>query len=279
MLQEILFCLIILILAAIVVAMAAPRAIVGGASIFFQKYVDKYKDRDHFSLRDEPSLSVFLDKTLGDEDFWFTREGIYSMTPPAAARKISKIILDRFSGRRGDYGEASHALTITDATAGIGGNSLIFARDFARVIAVEINPQNYIALEHNAGIFGAGRVETILGDYLEIGHELHQDAVFIDPPWGGLDYADRGLMSLELSGVPLAEVVCKIPCDVFLKLPLNFDSAAFARSMATTRRIHITKFPKFLLIWISAPWPNAQVDPLHRGASTDPLPFAIEPRS
>ena len=109
-----------------------------------------------------------------------TEEGIYSVCRPNHADAISRSIKYHLTGER---------VVITDATANVGGNTINFAKHFTRVNAVECNPKNYEALNHNVRLYKLRNVRTALADYTKIYSDLKQDVVYIDPPWGEIGRA------------------------------------------------------------------------------------------
>lgn len=229
--------------------LAAAAADKGGNSGGFLAGIAARHTAD-FTLREEPALKHFVDRAIGDraDEFRFTPEGVFSVSSVKDARFVSRLIkkavtsarngATRGSERGSERGSArdSANLTIVDATACIGGNTIQFGRDFARVIAVEINARNYTALKHNVQLYTTrgrgGRpaitadIETIHGDFIDLlckNAVQRADAVFIDPPWGGPEYRARERVRLGLSGWDMTEITARLPQHVFLKLPANYD--------------------------------------------------------
>lgn len=128
--------------------------------------------------------------------------------------------------------------TIVDATAGVGGNTINFAKYFGQVHAIEIDEQRKHFLQHNVnllcGQIHKHKVTVHLGDAIQVlKHIEHQDLVFLDPPWGGEDYASKPLVDLHLSGRPLVDVchdLQGVTDYICLKVPNNFNFDGFERS-------------------------------------------------
>jgi predicted RNA methylase len=121
-------------------------------------------------------------------------------------------------------------LVITDGTANIGGSVINFALECASVNAVEIDSDTVEVLTHNVRTYDLGNVNIIHGDYLSVLGELKQDIVFLDPPWGGVDYARRDKIMLYLSRKPIGLVINSLIGKVkvvALKVPKNFDFTTF----------------------------------------------------
>jgi 16S rRNA G966 N2-methylase RsmD len=92
----------------------------------------------------------------------------------------------------------SEASTITDMTSCVGGNVISFSRFFKKVNAIEIDPLRFDMLKHNTEtVVGATNVNFINGNAVELllgqddgtaPQQFQQDILFMDPPWGGVDY-------------------------------------------------------------------------------------------
>ena len=88
--------------------------------------------------------------------------------------------------------------TIIDAYAGVGGNAIQFAFTCRHVIAIEIDPARLALAKINARVYGvAHRIEFVLGDYWALLPGLKADAVFLAPPWGGVDYAAQPYFDID----------------------------------------------------------------------------------
>jgi len=233
-------------------AKSGGQAIKKGGS-FLKDMYEKYLNKQFFTLRDAPELKNFVahdNSTNKDraKDFLFTPVSIYSMSSP----HHTKFIIDKMriclSAEHNSPADLSK-LVITDATACVGGDSISFARTFAHVNAVEIDHNNFKALRHNVKLYNLESKFTLLNkDYTAVMDELKQDVVYIDPPWGGLEYASREA-EIKLGALTLAEVVRKIKEPVFIKLPLHFDVPKF--SAETGRRIHSFVYRKLLVLYVA----------------------------
>lgn len=113
-------------------------------------------------------------------------------------------------------------IIITDATGGIGGNSLIFCRSFGFVNVVEINKLNTEIIKHNLKEF---KNKTIInGNYISHFIHLKQDIVFLDPPWGA-NYKRYTEIDLYLNEISINKIISLLydKCNiVILKAPRNF---------------------------------------------------------
>lgn len=128
-------------------------------------------------------------------------------------------------------------LTITDATACVGGNVISFCDYFAIVNAVECDHTRCAMLEHNLEVLQKRNAICIHASYLLVMHDLQQDVVFMDPPWGGPEYKDLDRVDLYLDNVPLYDICTQLyghAAIVVLKVPTNFDADKFAAHVPGT---------------------------------------------
>ena len=82
----------------------------------------------------------------------------------------------------------SKEITITDATAGVGGNSISFAHEFKHVHAIEIDNTRSKFLASNLEVYQFTNVNVYNDDCQNIIYSLYHDVIFFDPPWGGKNY-------------------------------------------------------------------------------------------
>ena len=153
-------------------------------------------------------------------------QAAYSVTEMDLANQTSKYILTLIS-KRG-------FLTITDATACIGGNTISFSNYFAYVNSVEIDPTRAEFLRNNLKLLCPDcNVKIFVANYNDeyIQERLKQDVVFIDPPWGS-NYFEKETLSLSLSNKPLVEVCRDLlgkTSLIVIKVPYNFDFETFQK--------------------------------------------------
>ena len=122
---------------------------------------------------------------------------------------------------------------ITDATAGVGGNTLSFAKNFKHVHAIEIDKQRSEYLKNNIDIYKFKNVSIYNNDCMNLLFNFtDHNVVFIDPPWGGKNYKTYDNLTLKINDITI-ESLCNIllthekskknPELVVLKLPINYD--------------------------------------------------------
>ena len=143
--------------------------------------------------------------------------GEYSISRPHDAKHISEII-------KSETNDSS----ILDATAGIGGNTLSFAKYFDTVIAVESNLDRYSILENNIKEYNLKNIVTYYNDCLNIIERKYSKTIFLDPPWGGKSYNKQEKIDLLLSGFKIHMIIRYIFMEfpeniLFIKIPVNFD--------------------------------------------------------
>ncbi len=164
------------------------------------------------------------------------KESIYSITHSRDAEFISQNIASEMKTKN---------LIITDATANVGGNTLSFAKHFTKVNAVEIDPDTCSALKNNVRAYGYKNVDTFCCAYTPT---YKQDVVFMDPPWGGIDYRKHDKMMLFLGDEPIYEIANKIDAKlIVIKIPNNFDIAEFKKHV---KNVSVRQFARYKVMHI-----------------------------
>jgi|APGre2960657373_1045057.scaffolds.fasta_scaffold00229_5 hypothetical protein len=172
-------------------------------------------------------------------------EAMFSVTDQYTADKISLEIRKRIPDT---------VTSITDATACVGGNTMSFAKNFAKVAAIELDIMRYSYLKFNITLLGLANVIAYHGNALEVCETLDAcDVLFLDPPWGGPLYKSKDKLMLFLSEQPLWDVCRKLASKckyLAIKVPLNFDLVAFNEHVASfmERIPSPTKFRKIQLL-------------------------------
>lgn len=186
------------------------------------KNVEK-KARLFYNLNDKEKISLLK----------IDVESIHYITPKNCAARISHLI--------SIYLHKLHInntkIFITDATAGVGGNTISFAHIFDHVNAIEIDKLRYYYLKNNLQIYNLKNVDTYCGDCITVLPRIkNQQVVFVDPPWGGRNYKKYENLRLHISDISI-ETLCntvldknKMECSpelLILKLPKNYDLTYF----------------------------------------------------
>ena len=106
----------------------------------------KYHNKNNIIKKIFPSNNLLLDDLLKYDDV-----GLYSITLPDDANTISKLLLEYSNN------------IIFDGTAGLGGNTLSFSKNFKQVIAIEMNEHRYNLLVNNLKAYDVKNV-TLFND-------------------------------------------------------------------------------------------------------------------
>jgi len=154
----------------------------------------------------------------------------YSITLPEKADMISEIIKKNYHLNYPT--DDITQITITDAMACVGGNTLSFSKTFNTVHANEINITRYQYLVNNMNEYGIKNISFYNNNYLNLINTLKQHIVFIDPPWGGPIYKSQYKMDILLQtddnkDVKLYEMIDDIFKNetkmIIFKLPINHN--------------------------------------------------------
>jgi 16S rRNA G966 N2-methylase RsmD len=176
----------------------------------------------HIDKSDE-EINKFFDKLLIDDD------SVSYISTPEDSSLITKIIRQHCVL----IGSNPMGMTITDATAGVGGNVISFATDFGNVNAIEIDSYRYKCLVNNIESYKFLNITTYCDNSLKIIHEVSkQNIVFIDPPWGGKNYKNNNNIKLKLGNISIEQICIKLfdegvtnspPEIICVKLPKNYN--------------------------------------------------------
>ena len=102
----------------------------------------------------------------------YDSEGLYSITLPNEADEISSLIKNLLGNE----------ITLCDATAGIGGNTISFGKNFKNVISIELCKNRYNILDNNVKAYELSNINLINDSCLNK-LNLECSAYFFDPPW------------------------------------------------------------------------------------------------
>ena len=164
--------------------------------------------------------------SLLPSNFNYDEEGLWSLSLPNDANKISKIILNEFGKN----------IVILDGTAGLGGNVISFCNYFSYVFGIEINNNRYKLLKNNIEQNKLLNIEIINNNSLELIIENYFNkninCYFFDPPWGGPNYKKFKNIKLKLGDYSLINLINIIKNinkkkSIIFKLPNNYDLEEF----------------------------------------------------
>ena len=179
-----------------------------------------------------------------------TDKGLYSISKFNDAEWITNIILSFLIEKKINKRE------IVDGTAGIGGNTINFARNFSKVHAVEINNIHYDVLKNNLDALSIKNVTLYLDNFLNILNILNNSCniFFFDPPWGGKTYKNFKYFNLKIGKLPVYSVINLLYEKKFkyviLKAPYNLNiSPIFNNIKYENMNIH-SNFKKNMMLVI-----------------------------
>jgi predicted RNA methylase len=153
---------------------------------------------------------------------------------------------------------------IVDATAHIGGDSILFANTFpdAKIVSIDVDPCAIECLRYNVEHFSDPSRFTIVEEnsvrYIndQLDSEADQklprteaDFYYFDPPWGGPKYFTKKEVSLFLDTVPIADVInmafeAGLTRKVLLKAPRNFAYPTFKAAVRGVCKLFYIKKPQ-----------------------------------
>ena len=203
----------------------------------------------------EKIIEIFPKPDDSIDKLRITDIGLYSITKKNEAFFISNLITKYF-------GESQ--IIITDSTACCGGNTISFLLhpQIEKVNSVEMNELHFEILKNNVELYKYhSKVELIKSNYLDVAHNLQQDVIFYDLPWGGKNYIEKEEITLGLYTnnnffISLASIVNQMKDKTklqVLKIPLNFGFTKFLRDIEYTKiKIHkiYNKYSKRLCYFI-----------------------------
>ncbi|XP_057662735.1 trimethylguanosine synthase isoform X2 [Diorhabda carinulata] len=176
------------------------------------QYPPEIKNNSKLRKYWQKRFSLFSKFDMGiklDEESW------YSVTPEQVAKHTA---------------ERCRCDVIIDAFCGAGGNSIQFALNCKKVIAIDIDPKKIELAQNNANVYGVSdKIEFIIGDFIQLAGGLKADVVFLSPPWGGPSYLSEPLYDLEtmLLPVPFSQLIAsarKVTSNVVAFLPRNSNT-------------------------------------------------------
>lgn len=219
--------------------------------IYSNRYLkDEIKFKKFKSLvpyREDLWKKIFPKRDLGDEELKklkLSQVGLYSISHPKHSVEISKIIRS--------YLPTNSSPTITDATGNTGGNSFSFYDDFVKVNTVEIDDEHCKILENNFAIYNMkDKVNLICDDVIELikNNSLKQDAIYFDPPWGGVNYKKNILLRLSLGETKMKDLIKlliekKSTSVIAMRVPFNFDFKEIFSLVETNISTYVHSFYK-----------------------------------
>jgi len=147
-------------------------------------------------------------------------ESLWSISLPNDADLITSIISKSVNNYK-----------IFDAMAGIGGNTIGFAKYFKNVVSVEINLDRFELLKQNVEIYCNNTNVELINDTCINYLNNDYDVYFFDPPWGGINYKNNNKLSFMIDNYKLSDLVKHIRninnAKIYFKLPNNYNFTEF----------------------------------------------------
>ena len=166
----------------------------------------------------------------------YDEEGLWSITHPDDAKYISIIIKQEL-----EKNDITQNISVLDATAGLGGNLLSFAKFFDKATGIEIDTMRFNMLKNNMSCYDINNVTLINDNCIDFLKNKPQDytVYFFDPPWGGPNYKNHDTIDIYLGEFNLYQILKLIPKDrmVVFKVPFNYNINLLKEYNLTIKKI------------------------------------------
>jgi tRNA G37 N-methylase Trm5 len=149
---------------------------------------------------------------------------------------------------------------VTDATAGVGGDTISFAQSFKFIYAIEMNKERAEFLTNNINVYELRNVKIYNEDCTQLLNLIpNHDAIFIDPPWepDGEPYQNHETIRLPLGNNYSLEEYCNklmdpnfmkcVPKLLIIKLPKNYDTLHFYKTVKN-RNMYYYDLKKMIIL-------------------------------
>jgi 16S rRNA G966 N2-methylase RsmD len=127
------------------------------------------------------------------------RETVSYITTPHNSKLISQIITNNIND--------TDNITIFDMMAGVGGDSIEFAKKYGRVISCEKDENRFSMLKNNISVYGFSNVDLHNSNCIDLLSDNKIlnviDVVYMDPPWGGKSYKNSDSLVLKVDENPI----------------------------------------------------------------------------
>lgn len=183
-----------------------------------------------------PKLQILFPYTKNYNQLKIDKKSLYYISTYKIANRITSVVDSMIKQLKLN----KNNISITDCCAGVGGNTISFAKYFKNVNAIEINKTRCEYLINNLQVYNLN-VNVYHGDFIKINKDIKSDVVFIDPPWGGRDYKSIDKLKLYLSNVNIADL-CNMLLQnsklIVIKIPFNFDIDNFNDIVKHDKKIY-----------------------------------------
>lgn len=202
--------------------------------------IESFQDSESLKITDSYCIKKYFPTLQNDKytKLKIDKIGTYSISYPSDALLITQYIKDLLEGTI----IQNKNIIITDATAGVGGNTISFSNNFYRVNAIEKDKNRYHYLVNNTSVYGLNNIDFYNLDYNDLSLVIDQDVVFIDPPWGGRKYKLKDNIRIKLSNIEIETIVKNLITNkkaklIILKLPSNYDFEYFDKIIEMNDKI------------------------------------------
>ncbi|EFO61204.1 Hypothetical protein GLP15_1137 [Giardia lamblia P15] len=171
----------------------------------------------------------------------------FSVTPAVFADKVAKMMRTMVAF----LGKPPYA--VIDGTACVGGDTRLLAKHFDMTVAIEKDPETYALLRDNLTTWGVD-AKTISGDtaalipqFWTLIGAVATFSLYLDPPWGGVEYRSQKDIQLTLGSLAVEDVVNRAfeahlsMKLAVLKLPRNYNCGYLFRKLGKHEVFRITQ--------------------------------------
>ena len=200
-------------------------------------------------------LFPYLENKELSEKLLIDDESVHYISVREYAEKISNIIKIHMEELNINIDD----IVITDATAGVGGDTISFAKSFNRVYSIEIDTRRVEYLKNNIAVYKCDNVDVYNGNCLNVVPIIKDhNVLFVDPPWGGVDYKKHTDLRLTIDDESIEDLCLKwmdssymkkVPNIIVFKLPKNYDIAYFYKMMKD-KKLYYYDLKKMIIVVI-----------------------------
>jgi 16S rRNA G966 N2-methylase RsmD len=196
-------------------------------------------------------LFPYLKNTIKATQLKIDDESIYFIS----VRDVADIITTIVKKHINVIGINKNDVIVTDATSGVGGNTISFSKAFKHVNAIEIDKNRYNYLKNNLNVYDIKNVDSYNNNCMNLIYSItNHHVIFIDPPWGGRSYKKMKNIKCKISDVPIEEICNNLmkreyPKLIIIKLPKNYD-LEYLNNNINCDNIYIHHLKKMLIIAI-----------------------------
>lgn len=191
-------------------------------------------------LKPKDAKVFFKSSSEQAEKLRFTNRSLFEASTHEQA-KITTLLISKI---------ATNKINLTETSSGIGGNTVEFAKTFKNVNSIELDPLTHKCLKSNCKTLKVDKNINFINDNcLKVLQYTKQDVIFMDPPWGGVDYKGANV-SLEYQneegvGIDIPSIIkkyAKTTKYIVVKTPINIDMNLYKPKKLNFKFLYETKF-------------------------------------